>query len=191
MAFFGAAHFIEHLVFKATRQRTAFEIAKSLEAVGGDLNAYTTREYTCFHGLTLSEHVGLSIEVLSDLMTNALFEKKDFENELQVILQEADMSKEQLDEWIYDLLFEAVYKGHPLNRSILGDRQSLIAMSRARLKKYYAEVYRGESIIVSVAGNVNHDEIVTKISKLLVIGESKKPTQFRGLSASATGFKKL
>ncbi len=171
---YGAAHFIEHLVFKGTRDRSGFEIAKSLEAVGGDLNAYTTREYTCFHTMSLSEHLGVSLDVLSDLVTNGLMREKDFENERKVILSEADMSREQLDDWIFDLLFEGCYRGHPLGRSILGDRESLLNMSRLRLKKYYADVYRGGHVIVAVAGNVQHDAVVEQVRQCMTLNVSHK-----------------
>jgi predicted Zn-dependent peptidase len=190
---YGAAHFIEHLVFKGTRSRSGFEIAKSLEAVGGDLNAYTTREYTCFHTMSLSEHLDVSLDVLCDLVTNALMREKDFENERKVILSEADMSREQLDDWIFDLLFEGCYRGHPLGRSILGDRDSLLQMSRTRLKKYYSSVYQGERVIVAVSGNIRHDEVVKQVQERMTLApsSSKKDPSVARAVPPARNFRKL
>ncbi len=188
---YGAAHFIEHLVFKGTRHMTGFEIAKSLEAVGGDLNAYTSREYTCFHGTTLNEHLELSLNVLSELVSRALFAKKDFENERQVILQEEDMSKEQLDEWIYDLLFEGSYRGHPLARPILGDRASLKAMSRTRLGNYYRRIYGGHRLVVSVAGSIDHDHVVRLLEQRLDFAETKGEIHPARLAPESRAFRKM
>ncbi len=156
----GSAHFIEHLVFKGTKSLSSFEIAKSLEAVGGDLNAYTTREYTCFHALSLNEHLEISLGVLCELVCFGKFSNKDFENERQVILQEADMAKEQLDEWIYDLLFQGAYQGHPLGETILGEKASLQKLTRTKVKNHYNRTYCGENMIVAVSGNVDHQKVV-------------------------------
>jgi predicted Zn-dependent peptidase len=188
---FGAAHFIEHLVFKGTKKRSAFEIAKSLEAVGGDLNAYTTRESTCFHSLSLRDHLPISLDVLCDLVTNALFENKDFKSERDVILQEADMSKDQLDEWIYDILFAGSFRGHALGRAILGDRKSLQKMSRTKLKNYYQNVYRGSQLVISMAGPVDHDEVVKNIEKQLLFFSDKKHRPIQRKPPRIHNFKKL
>jgi len=102
----GAAHFIEHMVFKGTSKRNAYDIVKDIEAVGGELNAYTAREYTCFHSCTLKEHLNLSMDVLSDLVSDALFHEEEFNKERQVILQEILMSTDELEEYIFDLYFE-------------------------------------------------------------------------------------
>jgi len=99
----GLTHFLEHMVFKGTRKRSSFEIAKALDAVGGDLNAYTSREYTCFHTTSLKEHLTLSLDVLTDLATGAKLNREDFLKEREVITQEIQMSKDALDEYILDV----------------------------------------------------------------------------------------
>ena len=169
----GAAHFVEHMVFKGTKSRSSFEIAKSLEAVGGELNAYTTREYTCFHGTTLKEDTNLCLDVLSDIVSNAIMDSEEFEREKNVVLQEIDMSADQLEEYIFDKYFEDVYSGHNLGRSILGTPNSLAQISRKKLFDFYRERYRGENIVVAVAGHVNHDEIVETVDKKLGSRKSK------------------
>lgn len=163
----GAAHFVEHMVFKGTKRHTAFDLVANIEAVGGELNAYTSREYTCFHASTLREHLPISLDVLTDLVSGAVFEKEEFEKELQVILSEIDMSADDLDEYIFDMYFEKVYNKHPLSRPILGTPESLNAISRKKLFDFYKKRYGSTDIIVSVAGAVDHDEVVRLVEKAL------------------------
>lgn len=163
----GVTHFLEHLVFKGTKKRSAFDLAKVLEAVGGDLNAYTTREYTCFHAASLKEHVNLSLDVLSDLATNATLTSEDFETERQVILQELRMSKENLEESILDEFLEKSFAGHDLGIPILGTETSLARLTRAHVVEHYRSVFRGPNLIVSVAGPVEHDHVVDYIERTL------------------------
>ncbi|MCB0421892.1 MAG: insulinase family protein [Bdellovibrionales bacterium] len=172
----GAAHFVEHMVFKGTKSRSAFEIAKSLESVGGDLNAYTSREYTCYHGTTLKENTDLSFEILADLILNATMKSVDFVKEREVILQEIDMSTDLLEEYIFDKYFEDVYHGHSLGRSILGTPQSLNGIKRKDLFDFYKHRYSGSKIIVAAAGHVNHDEIVKLAEK--AFGRLKSKEKF-------------
>ncbi len=179
----GAAHFIEHMVFKGTETRDAYEIAKSLEAVGGDLNAYTTREQTCFHATSLKEHLSLSLDVLSDLMSNAQFDVNDFKKEREVIIQEINMSADDLDDYIFDIAFEASFRGHELGRSILGTLKTLSGTTRKKLMDFYNRRYQGENMIVCVAGHVDHEEVVSNISRTLSLRRRsfqapprKKPT---------------
>jgi predicted Zn-dependent peptidase len=163
----GAAHYVEHMVFKGTETRDAYEIAKSLEAVGGDLNAYTTREQTCFHATSLKEHLPLSLDVLSDLMVNAQFDVNDFRKEREVIIQEINMSADQHDDYVFDLAFELSFKGHELGRSILGTQKTLGSMTRKKLFDFYNRRYQGANMIVCVAGHVEHDEVVDIMKRTL------------------------
>lgn len=171
----GAAHFIEHMVFKGTETRDAYEIAKSLEAVGGDLNAYTTREQTCFHATSLKEHLSLSLDVLSDLMSNAQFDINDFKKEREVIIQEINMSTDELDDYIFDLAFEASFRGHELGRSILGTLKTLSQTTRKKLMDFYNRRYQGENMIVCVAGHVDHEAVVDNLSRTLSL--RRRPVQ--------------
>ncbi len=163
----GAAHFVEHMVFKGTETRDAYEIVKSLEAVGGDLNAYTTREQTCFHSTTLKEHLPLALDVLTDLMSNATFDLNDLKKEREVIIQEIKMAGDQVDEHIYDVFFENVYKGSDIARSILGTQKTLSQITRGKIYDFYSRRYHGQNMIVSVAGHVDHAQVVDVISRTL------------------------
>ena len=163
----GAAHFLEHIVFKGTKKRSAYDIAKELEAVGGELNAFTSRETTCYHATSLKEDLSMSLDVLLDIVSQAQFSKEDVEKEREVILQEIDMSMDLLEDYIFDLYFEWAYKGHNLGRNILGTEKSLEGISRKKLMDFYKNRYAGENLIVSVAGDVDHDQVVEQVQKVL------------------------
>lgn len=162
----GLSHFVEHLVFKGTKKRNAFQIAKSLESLGGELNAYTTREYTNYHCLVLKEDWKTGLEVLSDLVCNMRISKKDFELEKKVILQEIAMSDDTPEEIIYDYLFEGVYKNHPLGRQILGQSETIENMTQKRVFEFYRRYYQGKNLIISAAGPIDHDQFVIECQKL-------------------------
>lgn len=163
----GASHFIEHLVFKGTKRRSAYQIAKSLESVGGDLNAYTTREYTCFHSLSLKDDLRLSVDVLTDLVVNARFTQGEFDREKNVVLQEILMSTDNLEDYVYDVYFEKIFKGHPLARPILGTVKTLQPMGQREIHAYYRGVYRPENMILSCAGDVDHEKVCGLLGKSL------------------------
>lgn len=173
----GAAHFIEHLVFKGTLKRSAFAIAKSLEAVGGDLNAYTSRELTCFHTLSLREHLPLGLDVLGDLVTGAVFDQRDFLKEKEVIFQEISMSAEEIEEYIFDQFLERVYADQSLGMPILGSRESLGRISRRALNDFYRTNYLGSNLIVSVAGDVDHDRVLEIVDQS--IGKRKSRSMIK------------
>lgn len=162
----GLSHFVEHLVFKGTKKRNAYQIAKSLESLGGDLNAYTTREYTNYHCLVLKEDWKIGLEVLSDLVCNMKISKKDFELEKKVILQEIAMSDDTPEDIIYDYFFEGVYKNHPLGRQILGKSETIENMTQKKVFEFYRRFYQGENLIISAAGPVDHDQLVIQCQKL-------------------------
>lgn len=168
----GITHFLEHIVFKGTKRRSAFDIAKSLEALGGDLNAFTSKEHTCFHGLVLKEDWKEAVDVLVDLVTNMKFSKKDFANEKNVIIQEIAMSEDQPDDIIYDYLLEPVFAGHTVGRPILGSMKSVYGFKESDVYDYYHNNYQGSNLVISCAGNLNHDEIADFLNKKL---KKRKP----------------
>ena len=168
----GLSHFVEHLVFKGTKTRNTYQIAKSLESLGGDLNAYTTREYTNYHCLVLKEDWKTGLEVLSDLVCNMKISKKDFELEKKVILQEIAMSDDTPEELIYDYFFEGIYKNHPLGRQILGKSETIEKMSQKKVYEFYRHFYQGQNLIISAAGPVDHDQFVIQCQKLF---RTRKP----------------
>lgn len=162
----GISHFVEHLVFKGTKKRNAYQIARSLESLGGDLNAYTTREQTTYHCTVLKEDWKIGLEVLSDLVCNMKISKKDFELEKKVVLQEIQMSDDSPEEIIYDYLFEHCYANHPLSRQILGKSDTLSKMTQKKVYDFYKKFYQGSNLIVSAAGPLEHDALVIEAQKM-------------------------
>lgn len=170
----GIAHFTEHLVFKGTKKRSAFELARCLEAVGGDLNAYTTREYICFHTTSLKEDLAMSLDVLTDLASNAEFPARDFDREREVVLQEIAMTVDNPEEWVFDEYFEKVFGKNPLGWPILGSVKSVSDTKRSDVLSFYKNAFSPQNMIVSVAGNLEHDAVVEKVSQTL--GKLRRPT---------------
>ncbi|MCE3011295.1 MAG: insulinase family protein [Proteobacteria bacterium] len=168
----GVSHFLEHMVFKGTKTRSAFQIAKSLEQLGGDLNAFTTRENTCYHALVLKDHWRQGLEVLSDLVSGMDFSKADYALEKSVILQEIAMSDDNIEELIYDIYLEKALPKSPLGKPILGTVASIAAMKASKLKDYYKSRYSGNNLILAAAGNIDHQDLVDEAKKLL--GKKKK-----------------
>jgi predicted Zn-dependent peptidase len=163
----GISHFLEHLVFKGTRKRSALDIAASLENLGGDLNAYTTKENTCYHGLVLSEDAPLALDVLVDLLTGMKIKSRDFDLEKNVILQEMAASVENHEDFAFELFFEKAYAGHPLAKKILGTEKSISSLSKKDVERYYSDFYRPENVIISASGALKHKAIVDLIDKLM------------------------
>ncbi len=168
----GISHFLEHMVFKGTKTKTAYQIAKSLESLGGDLNAYTTREYTCYHATVLKDHWPKALEVLSDLVSNMSISRDDFLLEKSVILQEIAMGEDNLEELIYDLYFEKALGKNSLGWPILGNTQTISAINLKQIHQYYKQNYSGNNIIISAAGSIDHQELFEGVQKLL--GQKQK-----------------
>lgn len=163
----GISHLLEHMVFKGTKTRSAFQIAKCLECLGGELNAFTSREQTCFHALVLKDHWVEALDLLSDLVTSMKFTKKDFNLEKGVILQEIAMAEENPEEFVFDLFFEACFGRHPLGRSILGSIDTLAKMKMQEVYAQYKHEYQGSHLLISAAGNIDHSDFVAKTEELL------------------------
>ncbi|MCH2535200.1 MAG: insulinase family protein [Bdellovibrionales bacterium] len=185
----GMSHFIEHMVFKGTKNRSQLDIVKEIEAVGGEINAYTTKEYTCFHTTTLREHLGLSMDVLADLVTHAQFDIADLEKEKSVVQQEIDMCAEQFEEFIFDEFFEQAYKGHSLSHNILGTTETLKNLDQSNVLDYYKNVYGGQNMIVAVSGCVNHKDVVDIVER--IFGPQKKHKEIIRKQPSFNTFKKF
>lgn len=167
----GISHFLEHMVFKGTKSRSAYQISKSLEALGGELNAFTTRENTCYHALVLKDHWRKALDVLADLSNNMELNRSDFQLEKSVILQEISMGDDNLEELIYDEYLARCLPKHPLGRPILGTTESVSKMTQKQIQAYYKERYSGNNMIVAAAGNIDHTELVEAVESLL----GKKP----------------
>lgn len=155
----GVSHFIEHLAFKGTKTRNPQQIATVLEGLGGDLNAFTEREVTCFHATVLNEHIDIALDVLSDLVVNPTFPKSELDRERKVLLQELSMVEESPEDSIYDSLFRQVWKGESLGQPIIGSRKTIQGLSRAMVERFFEDHYHPSNIVVAVAGGVEFEPL--------------------------------
>ena len=162
----GVSHFLEHMLFKGTTKRSAFDIAREVDRVGGEFNAFTAREHTCFHILLLERDCDLGVEILSDVLLNSNFKREEVERERKVILQEIAMVEESPEELAHDVFFELIHPNHGLGRPILGTRKSIMTLSRRDLIRVFNSHYRPDQLVFSVAGDVSHRSLQRKLSKL-------------------------
>ncbi|MEO3828636.1 pitrilysin family protein [Actinomadura sp. B10D3] len=160
----GASHYLEHVLFKGTRRRSALEISAAIDAVGGDLNAFTAKEYTCYYARVLDADLPLAVDVVSDMVAESVNRPEDVEAERGVILEEIHMRDDDPGDLIHDEFATALYGDTPLGRPILGTEESINALSRDRIHGYYREHYVPSRLVVSVAGNIDHDEVVRLVS---------------------------
>ncbi len=160
----GASHYLEHVLFKGTRRRSALEISAAVDAVGGDLNAFTAKEYTCYYARVLDADLPLAVDVVSDMVADSVNRPEDVEAERGVILEEIHMRDDDPGDLIHDEFSTALYGDTPLGRPILGTEDSINALSRDRIHGYYREHYVPSGLVVSVAGNIDHDEVVGLVS---------------------------
>ncbi|MCA1657077.1 MAG: insulinase family protein, partial [Actinobacteria bacterium] len=160
----GASHFLEHLLFKGTDTRSAKDIAESVDAVGGEINAFTTKEYTAFYVRLLAESLGLGIEILSDIMWSPALRPDEVEAERQVILEEILMNGDEPADHVHDVFFEALFPGHPLGREVLGDEGTVTALGRDDIDSFFRHHYRPGNIVMAAAGRLDHDEVVALVA---------------------------
>jgi predicted Zn-dependent peptidase len=156
----GVSHLIEHLVFKGTATRSAEAIARTMDSVGGQMDAFTTKENTCFYVQVLDEHLPLAVDLLTDILLHPLFDAEELEREKSVVLQEIRMVEDTPDDIIHDLFAAQIWGGHPLARPILGTRELVTGFHRDAIAEYFGEEYVPPRIIIAVAGNVTHDQVV-------------------------------
>ncbi|MCR5807939.1 MAG: insulinase family protein [Clostridiales bacterium] len=159
----GAAHFIEHMLFKGTKTRTASQIAEEMDAVGGNLNAFTSKECTCFYGRVLGDRVSTLSEILADLITNSLLSEEDIEREKGVVCEEIMMTEDTPEDLVTETAVAGFYEGDPLERPILGTVDSVRAFTREGLVGYMERLYRPENTVVSAAGNFDKDELIASL----------------------------
>ena len=156
----GISHFIEHLMFKGTDKRSAKDIAETVDAVGGQLNAFTAKEYTCFYMKVLDTHLDLAMDILSDMLLNSKFSAEDIERERQVVLEEVNMYEDTPDELIHDLYTDAVWPAHTLGRNILGSKESIEKFDQSLVREYYDKFYTAGNCVIAAAGNLTHETLV-------------------------------
>jgi predicted Zn-dependent peptidase len=162
----GIAHFIEHLLFKGTTRRSALEIAREIDAVGGILNAFTGREYVCYYVKVLDKFLPKAVDLLADIFLNSTLDPEEIEKERDVILQEIGQLEDTPDDYIHDLFTKHFWHGHPLGMPILGNRESVAGLTREKLLAYKEKHYRADDIIIAAAGKVDHEDLLSLISHL-------------------------
>lgn len=163
----GITHFIEHMLFKGTDKRTAEQISGAVDAVGGQLNAFTSKENTCYYIKTLTEDFPLAVDVLSDMFLNSRFDNEEIAKEREVIIEEIKMYEDTPDDQVHDLMSANLWPEHPLGRAILGTEESIAAFNHDMLKDYMKQYYTGSNIVVSVVGNISHNQVVEEIREVL------------------------
>ena len=170
----GVSHYIEHMMFKGTENRNAREIAADIDKIGGQMNAFTSKESTCYYVKVLKDNFEKGAEVLLDMLSNSLFDKIEMDKERQVICEEIKMIEDQPDDLAHDVVSEILFKGNPLGNSIIGTPSSLNRISRKVLTEYFDTQYTRDSIVVSVAGNINPDQVCAYLEdKFDKLGASK------------------
>ena len=163
----GISHFIEHLVFKGTANRSAKTIAEEVDSVGGQLNAFTGKEYTCYYMKSLDTHLDLAVDLISDMLLNARFDLDDIAKEKGVVLEEYNMYEDSPDELVHDLYVREIWQNHPLGQSILGSRQSIEHFDRSMILDYRQNHYLPGNLVIAAAGNLNHAHLVNLCERYL------------------------
>ena len=163
----GASHFLEHLLFKGTKTRSALDISSSIEAVGGEMNAFTSKEYTCFYARVIDTDLPLAIDVISDLITSSVARAEDVESERKVVLEEISMRDDDPSDLVHELFGETFFGDTPLGRPILGTVESIKSLSRNSIFNYYKKRYLPQDIVVAIAGNIKHQKVVDHVIRAM------------------------
>ncbi|MDE5412916.1 M16 family metallopeptidase [Alkalihalobacterium chitinilyticum] len=178
----GVSHFLEHMFFKGTKTRSAADIAESFDCIGGQVNAFTSKEYTCYYSKVLDEHAEYALDVLSDMFFNSVFAPEELEKEKNVVFEEIKMVDDTPDDIVHDLLSKASFGEHPLGLPILGTVDTLTSFDADLLRDYMRRYYTAENVVVSIAGNVDEKlidkikETFSSVQKSDGTGNVEKPT---------------
>lgn len=164
----GMSHFLEHLLFKGTKTRTAREISETFDTLGAELNAYTAKEYTYFYTRLLDEQAHVGVEVLSDMLQNSLFGENEILAEKEVVLEEINLHQDTPDELIHDFFAESLWENHPLGKSGLGTAETVRSFTKADIEKYFTSNYAFDNMVVAAAGNLEHEEIANLIREFFI-----------------------
>ena len=161
----GISHFIEHMLFKGTKNRDTQQIADSLESVGGSLDAFTTKELTCYGAHILDEHLSLAIEILADILINSIFDPIEIEKEKEVVLKEINHYKDTPEDMIFEYFYQNIFKAHPLGFQIYGTEANIKNFNREQLLNFMNEQYATNRLLISAAGNLQHEYLVALVEK--------------------------
>ena len=155
----GIAHFVEHMLFKGTATRTAEDIAQTVDSIGGQMDAFTAKEYASYYFKVLDEHLPLAVEVLADIVMNPAFSNEDIGREKKVVLEEIKMVEDTPDDLVHELFTENLWPAHPLGRPILGTKDTVEALTQDGLRRYFTETYSAPNLIVAAVGNIEHERV--------------------------------
>ena len=175
----GLAHFIEHSVFKGTKKRRAFHVLSRIEGVGGELNAYTTKEETVLYSTFLTEYYERAAELLGDILLNSVYPEKELAREKEVIFEEINSYKDSPSDLIFDEFEELIYDGHPIARNILGTRKNILKFNREFILRFIKNNYHTDQIVISSVGNFNFDELIKLLEQNFGEMEEKPRTRIR------------
>ena len=187
----GISHFIEHMLFKGTDRRSARDIAREIDSVGGVLNAFTSREYTCYYAKVLDSFLPGAVDLLADIMLNSVFADEEVEKERQVILQEIGMIEDTPDDLIHDLFVRNFWLDHPLGKPIIGTAESVGSFTGAKALEYRKRRYLPADIIISVAGRVEHDELIGLLAPFAAMAPGKPEADGAGLPVACAGVERF
>jgi len=180
----GASHYLEHLLFKGTKRRDALDIASTIDAVGGEMNAFTSKEYTCFYARVLDDDLPLAVDVVCDLVTSSLIRAGDVDSERGVILEEIAMHEDDPTDMVHDQFAQTLFGTGPLGRPILGSVESISSIGRNAIAGYYRRRYRPQDTVVAVAGNIDHATVVRQVRRAFaaadLVGGETLPSSPRG-----------
>jgi predicted Zn-dependent peptidase len=174
----GASHYLEHLLFKGTKRREALEIAAALDEVGGELNAFTAKEYTCYYARVLDVDLPIAVDVVCDMVTSSVLSSQEVDNERGVILEEIAMHDDDPGDSVHDTFASLVWPADPLGRPVLGSVETIEAMSRTSLAGYYRRRYRPDQLVITAAGNVDHAKLLRLVKKAfshLIVDDGATP----------------
>ena len=171
----GSSHFLEHLLFKGTKKRTAEEIAQNFDAVGGDINAFTAKEYTCYYARVLDRDLEMALDHLADMVQHSVIRAADLDAERQVILEEINMHEDSPEDVVHDLFTQTLWPEHPLGRPILGTVETIHAATRASVARFYRSHYVPGNLVVAAAGNLRHEDLVAMLRRRMQTGRELKP----------------
>jgi predicted Zn-dependent peptidase len=161
----GIAHFVEHMLFKGTGTRTAEDIAQTIDSIGGQMDAFTAKEYASYYIKVLDEHLPLAVDVLSDIVMNPAFSAEDIEREKKVVLEEIKMVEDTPDDLVHELFTESFWVGHPLGRPILGTKDTVESLTQDGLRTYFRNTYTAPNLIVAAVGNIDHERVRELVAK--------------------------
>lgn len=161
----GISHFIEHMLFKGTKNRSARDIAETIDTIGGQINAFTAKECTCYYTKTLDTHLNIALDILSDMYFNSKFDTSDINTEKKVVIEEINMYEDTPEELVHDIFSEMVWHGHPLGYPILGTQKCINKFSEKMIESYMNEYYTPYNTVISVAGNFDEGELIDSVTK--------------------------